>query len=351
MGFRLQRSLRLGKFLQINISKSGIGLSAGLPGLKISTGPRGSFINLGLPGSGLSYRKKISGKTLGDFTGLGSAPKTSARSDSTAQAETRAPERPSPGFFAPSDEKALAQGLVNYRQGQFDEALDNFLEAADSDPGAAILAAAILAERDLKAYQPIELLEGVIETDEEFPSELMNKYLDGITINIAITPKVTVAVPLEELAAPLLLVELYQAQRRVREAIALLEEVAELSQDPVLTLSLCDLYLSREMWDEIIERAKQIEPVDDVTLQITIFFGRAMQAKEMHEAAVTVFTKALRRKQNRNPLLLQEATYWRAISYQAQGKNSRANQEFQKIFGQNPDFKDVRARLAEMSIR
>lgn len=351
MGFRLQRSLSLGKFLRINISKSGLGVSAGLPGLKISTGPRGSFINLGLPGTGLSYRKKISGKTLGDFTGIGNGSIASSKTGFTAQTEETGPEQPSPGFFAPGYEKALAQGLENYHQGRFDEALDNFLKAAGSEPGAAILAAAILAERDLKAYPPIELLEGVVQSDEEFPSELMEKYLDGSTINIAITPNVTAAVPIEGLAAPLLLVELYQAQRRVREAIALLEEVAELNQDPVLKLSLCELYLSREIWDGIIEQAKQVEPVDDVTLQIAVFFGRAMQAKEMHEAAIAVFTKALRRKQHRNPLLLQEAAYWRAISYQAQGKNSRANQEFQKIFGQNPDFKDVRARLAEMSIR
>ena len=34
-----------------------------------------------------------------------------------------------------------------------------------------------------------------------------------------------------------------------------------------------------------------------------------MQAQGLHEAAVTVFTKALRRKKDRNPALLNEAAY------------------------------------------
>ncbi|MCB0194121.1 MAG: DUF4236 domain-containing protein [Anaerolineae bacterium] len=353
MGFRLQRYIRLGKFLRLNISKSGVGVSAGFPGLRLSAGPRGSFINLGLPGTGLSYRKKIGDHTLLDFSDISDmlGSKNKEPQQVTAKSTANQPEIPSPGFFAPFHEKALAKGVESYDRDNVDEALQYFLDAAPDEPGAAILAAAILAEKDDKSYEPIQLLENVIQSDGEFPTELMVEYLADVTITIAITPKVSVDVPVDGLAATLLLVELYQSQRRVREAIALLEEIIELNSDPVLILSLCELYTSRDIWDGIIEIAKNTESEDNVTLEILIFYGRAMQEKEMHEAAISVYTKALRRTKDRNPLLLQEAAYWRALAYQAQGKHRRANQEFQKLFADNPDFKDVRQRLQERAIR
>ena len=336
-GLRVQKRISLGKFLRLNISKSGVGISARLAGFTIGTGPRGPYINFDLPGrTGLSYRKQLGGKK-----------KDSAdRKDANVSAQSASlPEIPQPGLLASGHEKDLAKALEHYHAGQPDEALRYFFEAAPKEPGAAIFAAAILAEKDRSNYQAIELLEDVVQSDEEFPTSLMEKYLSQASINIGITPNITAEVPVDGLATTLLLVELYQAQRRVREAIALLEEVETLAKEPLLTLSLCDLYASRNLWDEIIERAHNIEPEDDITTEILLYYGRAMQEKGLHEAAVTVFTKTLRRKKDRSPDLLNEAVYWRAISYQAQGKEAKANQEFQKIFAENPNFRDVAQRL------
>jgi len=341
MGFRIQKSIRLGKLLRLNISKSGIGISAGIPGLRIGTGPRGAYFSAGLPGTGLSYRQKISSNRKADSADLSTKTK----------AQVAPPETPSPGFFAPRHEKELAKGLEDYEAGQEDGALEHFLAAAPDEPGAAILAATILAEREGSEYQAIELLEGVVQSDGEFPTPLMEKYLASTEIDINVTPNVNVSVSVDGLAATLLLVELYQSNRRVREAIALLEEVAELANEPVLILSLCELYASREIWDGIIDRARQVEPVDDVTLEIVIYYGRTMQEKGLHEAAISVFSKALRKKKDRNPQLLREAAYWRAISYQEQGKRSQAQKEFELLYAEDPNFRDVAQRLADFSLR
>ena len=59
MGVRFYRGIRLGKLARLNISKSGVGLSLGVRGLRVTTGPSGTFFTLGLPGTGLSYRKKV----------------------------------------------------------------------------------------------------------------------------------------------------------------------------------------------------------------------------------------------------------------------------------------------------
>jgi tetratricopeptide (TPR) repeat protein len=345
MGFRLQRSIRLGKFVRLNISKSGVGFSAGITGLRISHGPSGTHFTAGLPGTGLSYRKKLGSEKNNNRSDRPEAPLPVE-----AAVATQAASLPEPGFFAPGHEKALARALEKYQAGQIEAALEHFLEAGESDPGAAIFAAALLARRDGQEQRGIELLEKVIVWEDDFPTELMQKYLAEMEVEIDITPNVTAILPLNALAATLLLVELYQKQRRVREAIALLEEVEALAGEPVLTLSLCELYTSRHLWDNLIERAKGTEPDDDLTLETVIFYGRALYEKGLAEAAIAIFNKALRRRSGRNPVLLHEAVYWRALIYQEQGKLRQANSEFQKLFAAAPDFRDVAARLADFSL-
>lgn len=57
MGFFYRKSKKIGPF-RINLSKSGIGLSTGVKGLRYSVGPRGSYVTVGR--RGVYYRKKIS---------------------------------------------------------------------------------------------------------------------------------------------------------------------------------------------------------------------------------------------------------------------------------------------------
>lgn len=56
MGWYLRKALNLGP-LRINLSKSGIGLSAGVKGLRVGTGPRGRYLHAGR--EGLYYRKSL----------------------------------------------------------------------------------------------------------------------------------------------------------------------------------------------------------------------------------------------------------------------------------------------------
>jgi hypothetical protein len=56
MSFYIRKSLRAGPF-RFNISKSGIGVSAGITGFRVGTGPRGNYIRIGR--NGFYYRKTI----------------------------------------------------------------------------------------------------------------------------------------------------------------------------------------------------------------------------------------------------------------------------------------------------
>src|SRR6266576_6493104 len=57
MGLYLRKSVRVGP-LRFNLSGSGIGVSCGIPGLRIGTGPRGNYIHAGR--GGIYYRKTFS---------------------------------------------------------------------------------------------------------------------------------------------------------------------------------------------------------------------------------------------------------------------------------------------------
>lgn len=351
MGLRYQKRIQLGKFLRLNISKSGVGASLGVNGLRFTTGPSGTRFTIGMPGTGLHYTKQIgSGKGLrwANFLGGGkkeNASKT-ARQGAAQANEESADDAPSPSFFASREEKALAKGLEAYEAEDAQTALQHFLEVADEEAGAAIMAADILASQSTsQKRRAIPLLEKIIYSDDEIPTSLMQKYLTGAEMDIDITPTINVSVPLEGLAPVLLLTELYQLQGRMDEAIALLEEVEELANAAPLTLSLCELYIEEGLWDGVIDRANQLESTDDVTLGTMILYGRALHGKGLADAAITVYNKALRRTKDRSPELLHEGRYWRAKAYQDAGKGSRARQEWEKLYAENPDYRDVAEQI------
>src|SRR3954451_2417379 len=53
MSFYLRKSVKAGPF-RFNLSKSGLGVSAGVPGFRAGTGPRGNYVRVG--GGGVFYR-------------------------------------------------------------------------------------------------------------------------------------------------------------------------------------------------------------------------------------------------------------------------------------------------------
>jgi hypothetical protein len=67
MGIRFQKKIKLFKGVSLNLSKSGIGLSVGKKGASVSIEPDGDIMgNVGIPGTGLSYRTKLNKKKKGN---------------------------------------------------------------------------------------------------------------------------------------------------------------------------------------------------------------------------------------------------------------------------------------------
>lgn len=87
MGIYLRKSISVGP-LRFNLSKSGVGVSAGVTGLRLGVGPRGNYVHMGR--GGLYYRATL-------------PPSSSPRSSSAQPLSPIAPEIPS-GTHAPLDE-------------------------------------------------------------------------------------------------------------------------------------------------------------------------------------------------------------------------------------------------------
>ncbi len=83
MGWYLRKALRVGP-LRLNLSKSGLGVSAGLKGLRIGTGPRGAYVHAGR--GGLYFRQRIGGPA--DRRGRRPAPETVPHTPTVSDAGT-----------------------------------------------------------------------------------------------------------------------------------------------------------------------------------------------------------------------------------------------------------------------
>lgn len=61
MGLRLRKSIKLMPGLKLNLSKSGMSLTAGRRGACVNFSSRGTRATVGMPGTGISYSTKLGG--------------------------------------------------------------------------------------------------------------------------------------------------------------------------------------------------------------------------------------------------------------------------------------------------
>ena len=60
MGWNFRKSVNLGGGMRLNFSKSGVGISGGVKGFRVSHGPRGNRVTASIPGTGIYYTKNFS---------------------------------------------------------------------------------------------------------------------------------------------------------------------------------------------------------------------------------------------------------------------------------------------------
>ncbi|WP_210530074.1 DUF4236 domain-containing protein [Rubellimicrobium arenae] len=70
MGFRFRRSIRLAPSLRLNLGRTGVSATLGGRGISVNVGRQGVQGTVGLPGSGLSYSRRLGRGGAGPRRGL-----------------------------------------------------------------------------------------------------------------------------------------------------------------------------------------------------------------------------------------------------------------------------------------
>ncbi len=272
MGFRFYKSVSVGKGLRLGVSKSGLGVSAGAPGLRYSVHSSGrTRKSVGIPGSGLRY----------DTYGSLKKGQTRRPQRSVAQAEPVAiapPQHKTP-LLAPKSEKSYVKGLNAFLRQDFSGALGFFREAATLDRTAvsAWLFAGVCSNHSGDGENAITWFEGVVQADGPLPDALMIKYVPpgAFQTSLLITPSVMVDAPFDSLGAALILAECYQNSGNSEKAIGMVENLVDLvPESPPLCLSLAELYHEAEMWEELATMPTKIENKDDLSAEVLRYKAR-----------------------------------------------------------------------------
>lgn len=327
MPFRFFRRVRLAPGITLNLSKSTASLSLGPRGAKYTISPRGNRLTLGLPGTGLFY-------TVHQKRGAAARP-------------AAPPPDPVRRLPSSSGERGLIDGIEALERGDETAALAGFEKAADL-PDAAWMAGMLRLGREEFAAARQHLESALRDADRLGRAFETFDIAPDVTLPVA--PGIDAHMRPCERSTRLALAEIAQAGQHPDDAMTHLERLLELEpRDPVVLLSFAELALDgtpdRAMLDRIVALTAGIGNETPVHTALLLYRGRALAALGLADAAIEVFTAALRRRKDRPGALLRQLRHDRAVLYEAAGRKAQARREFERIHAEDPGFADVRARL------
>jgi tetratricopeptide (TPR) repeat protein len=354
VGIRFRRSIKLGPGVRLTVGKRGLSsVSFGRRGARYTVGRGGRRTKtIGVPGTGLSYIATTSASSSGGRSS--SARSARAKPEPAASPIDPATVVPRAGLLAPGREKRFRDGVVAYLHGDKPRALAAFEQASASDDRNVSddLFAGVTSAQLERGADAIRYLEKVVASDVELPDELMQKYLPSdvleLTARVSITPNVAADVALDSIGAALMLAELYQESGRREEAIGLIQQLADANpDDEALRLSLCDLLFEDGDDEGVVESAVGAENDSDVGLAVMTLRARALMRLGHLAGALETLSAALKRTARRDPELVKDARYARADALAAAGQPKKARAALERIYAEDPHYRDVAERLRE----
>jgi tetratricopeptide (TPR) repeat protein len=328
MGFRMRKSIKLAPGVRLNVSKRGVGMSAGVGGARYSvhsSGRRTVSARTGVPG--VYYQKSVGG-------GRSGGPRAAAP-------VAAPPPRPAkPGLFAPKGEKALYKAL----QAQDFSAVKRVGDEYPDYPVLAYSYAGLSMLND-NADEAKKLLSDAFSIGGD-PAEhpFAKKYL-YTELDLTIAPGVIAVLPVNRDAVGLAVAELHQDAGDLDAAIDVVEQ---LEPTTYAAVSLCELYVQAGRYDEIVALTEGIQNEDDASALLCTYRGVAFREQGFHDAAHEAFKEALRSRSRAVPirhLALSE----RAENYVAQGKKGMARKDLERILAEDSNFEGLRERLAALT--
>jgi tetratricopeptide (TPR) repeat protein len=335
MGFRVYKSFKVAKGVRLNVSKTGMGVSVGVPGLRKSVHSSGrTTTTVGAPGTGVYYRKD-------GMAGTGSRSRSSSsRSRPPAQAPVAPP--PKPSLFAPKGEKRLYQAVM------LQKSPDAIAKVGAEFPAQRLVAYSVagfmVAGRDTE--EAATLLTGAFELGLDVAEDpFTRKYLGGMSrMEVGIAPGVVAELPICRDGVGLLLAEIHQERGEPEKAIDIVEQ---LEPSAYAALSLAELYVQVKRWADVIEVTGKVTNEDDLTALLLVYRGVALRELGQHGASLEALKEALRarsRAREVRHLALSE----RSRTHEAAGDKKKARNDLEKILAEDSTFEGVAERLSSL---
>jgi hypothetical protein len=129
MAFRFRRTVSIFPGVRLNLGKRGVSVSAGMRGANVTMGRGGLFGNVGIPGTGLSYREKLNKRNGGGNRKSSRAGLPSSRLPPLAEQIAQVRLNTATGDIAilDSDGSDLGQDALNIAKEHAREELENML--------------------------------------------------------------------------------------------------------------------------------------------------------------------------------------------------------------------------------
>lgn len=301
MGLRFRKSISLGKGVRVNISKSGIGMSAGVKGARIGLSSRkGTYVSGGIPGTGIygiSYAKG------------GGRSATSASSGDSAK-----------GCLM------LLAAVIGL----------GMLVAAPLL--AAVLTAGGVAfyfwySRTPKAKTKKLVGEARKLLSADDNAQALTKLREAEKLGV------------ENDDLPYLLGAALNNTRHSKEAIPYLEKHLSAHPDDIaIQMALANCYYSTDQFDKTI-RIIQSLPEDAQNYPKALsLLGLSFAEQKKFDLAIDVMEKGPLRKRRLDDTLI-EYHYNTALIYESAGDKKKALKHFKKVYAENTSYKEVSEKI------
>lgn len=327
MGWGFRKSINLGGGVRLNLSKRGVGVSAGTKGFRVSAGPNGVRRTVSIPGTGIYHTQKISGGS----SRRASSNKSRQNGNYNQQQLVQAPKYPLPL------QKALSPAL-----GYFFVFIA-FIALMNAAFGSMLVTLAIgiaiimnskkeLNQAKLKYNEAIKIL--------TFTSHKKDMALEKLLESNRIDP--------QNISTKKALAFVYHDFfKDYANAYRYIEPVyANGNQADALT---CLIMGSCLMEKRDYKKAINLLIPYANDPQINLEVGKAYYHLGDYEESIATFKKGPVLKRTYTTEVI-EYKYWLGLSYLENGDKQKAKTQLSKVYQEAPDFKDIKTYARQLSL-
>ncbi|MGM5069007.1 DUF4236 domain-containing protein [Rhodococcus qingshengii] len=352
MGFRFRKSIQIAPGVRVNVSRSGIGYSAGVKGVRITKHANGRVSRtLSVPGTGLSHQTTIGGNRSRPTST--SAPRRRTPTAAAIPVSQLPPPLPVPVIpppHAPAWERELFQILHSRTPADYIGVAQRHGHIA---PNLRILAAALEGMLHFEfadtnpatAHRARSLLGWVVAQHVNLSTDpFMQKYLPERRWPVKIVHGVTAALRISDDVLILAAAELHQSADDLPAAIWTVEYATPTAH---AALSLADLYSSADRHQDVVDLTNGITNEDDATALLLALRGRAFAQLGYNDAARESFKEALRVR-SRASEVRHRALLERAQVDLSQNRKAAARKSIEKVLAEDPTYPGLLEALAAL---